>query len=148
MVPVGDAFDALAESEDPIDDPVMKARFDRARDLYRESVLPIIRRQHNTDSPSARQRLREDHDRRLGCSGCKQTMCRNDNRLAKTLLMAALVPEAKPFKGLTVKRLAHLESRNNRIADPRRRDAGGREAAARLGKSDRCASPGEQVDPR
>ena len=108
VVPVGDAFDALAESEDPIDDPVMKARFDRARDLYRESFLPIIRRQHNTDSPAACQRLREDHDRRLGCSGCQQRACRNDNRLAKTVLMAALVPEAKPFKGLTVKRLAYL----------------------------------------
>ena len=116
VVPVGDAFDALAESEDPIDDPVMKARFDRARDLYRESFLPIIRRQHNTDNPTACQRLREDHDRRLGCSGCPQKMCRNDNRLAKTLLMAALVPEAKPFKGLTVKRLAHLN--HGTIASP------------------------------
>jgi hypothetical protein len=109
VVPVGDAFDALAESEDPIDDPVMKARFDRARDVYRESFLPIIRRQHNTDNAAACQRLREDHDRRLGCSGCQQQRpCRNDNRLAKTLLMAALVPEAKPFKGLTVKRLTYL----------------------------------------
>lgn len=116
VVPVGDAFDALAESEDPIDDPVMKARFDRARSLYRESFLPIIRRQHNTDSPTACQRLREEHDRRLGCSGCAQKMCRNDNRLAKTLLMAALVPEAKPFKGLTVKRLAHLN--HGTIASP------------------------------
>ncbi|MBM7115735.1 hypothetical protein [Archangium primigenium] len=116
VVPVGDAFDALAESEDPIDDPVMKARFDRARDLYRESFLPIIRRQHNTDTPSACQRLREDHDRRLGCSGCTQRTCRNDNRLAKTLLMAALVPEARPFKGLTVKRLAHLN--HGTIASP------------------------------
>jgi hypothetical protein len=42
VVPVGDAFDALAESEDPIDDPVMKARFDRARDLYRESFQPCL----------------------------------------------------------------------------------------------------------
>jgi hypothetical protein len=116
VVPVGDAFDALAESEDPVDDPVMKARFDRARDLYRENFLPIIRRQHDTDSPSACQRMREDHDRRLGCSRCPQQMCRNDNRLAKTLLMAALVPEAKPFKGLTVKRLAHLN--HGTIASP------------------------------
>lgn len=116
VVPVGDAFDALAESEDPIDDPVMKARFDRARDLYRETFLPIIRRQHDTDSTAKCQRLREEHDRRLGCSGCQERMCRNDNRLAKTLLMAALVPEAKPFKGLTVKRLAHLN--HGTIASP------------------------------
>ncbi len=147
VVPVGDAFDALAESEDPIDDPVMKARFDRARDLYRESFLPMIRRQHNTDSPTACQRLREDHDRRLGCSGCQQRMCRNDNRLAKTLLMAALVPEAKPFKGLTVKRLAHLN--HGTIASPipgaemqvvahRLRDWASQVGALRLG---------EQTDP-
>lgn len=116
VVPAGDAFDALAESEDPIDDPVMKARFDRARDLYRESFLPLIRRQHGTDSAEACQRLREEHDRRLGCSGCPQRTCRNDNRLAKTLLMAALVPEAKPFKGLTVKRLVHLN--HGTIASP------------------------------
>jgi hypothetical protein len=147
VVPVGDAFDALAEAEDPIDDPVMKARFDRARDLYRESFLPIIRRQHNTDNPTACQRLREDHDRRLGCSGCPQKMCRNDNRLAKTLLMAALVPEAKPFKGLTVKRLAHLN--HGTIASPipgaemqvvaqRLRDWASQVGALRLG---------EQADP-
>lgn len=116
VVPVGDAFDALAESEDPIDDPVMKARFDRARDLYRTSFLPLIRRGHGTDSPTACQRLRVDHDRRLGCSLCPQRACRNDNRLAKTLLMAALVPEARPFKGLTVKRLVHLN--HGTIASP------------------------------
>src|SRR5262245_38980181 len=147
VVPVGDAFDALAESADPIDDPVMKARFDRARDLYRESFLPIIRQQHNTDNPNACQRMREDHDRRLGCSGCQQMMCRNDNRLAKTLLMAALVPEAKPFKGLTVKRLAHLN--HGTIAAPipgaemqvvaqRLRDWASQVGALRLG---------EQADP-
>ena len=116
VVPVGDAFDALAESEDPIDDPVMKARFDRARDLYRESFLPLIRRSHGNDNPEACQRMREGHDRRLGCSLCLQRACRNDNRLAKTLLMAALVPEARPFKGLTVKRLVHLN--HGTIASP------------------------------
>ncbi|MBT3224262.1 MAG: hypothetical protein HN348_34775, partial [Proteobacteria bacterium] len=34
--------------------------------------------------------------------------CRNDNRLLKTLLLAALVPKARPFDGLSVKRLVHL----------------------------------------
>lgn len=116
VVPVGDAFDALAENEDPIDDPVMKARFDRARDLYRTSFLPMIRRAQKTDHPAECQRLRDDHDARLGCSRCPKAACRNDNRLAKTLLMAALVPEAKPFKGLTVKRLVHLN--HGTIASP------------------------------
>jgi hypothetical protein len=116
VVPVGDAFDALAESEDPIDDPVMKARFERARDLYHNRFLPLIRRAQGTDNPTDCQRMREDHDPRLGCSLCPKRPCRNDNRLAKTLLMAALVPEAKPFKGLTVKRLVHLN--HGTIASP------------------------------
>lgn len=116
VVPVGDAFDALAESEDPIDDPVMKVRFDRARDLYRNNFLPMIRAEHGTGDAAACQRLREEHDRRLGCSRCPNRACRNDNRLVKTLLMAALVPEAKPFKGLTVKRLVHLN--HGTIASP------------------------------
>ncbi|MFN9809115.1 MAG: hypothetical protein ACK6CU_05700 [Deltaproteobacteria bacterium] len=74
-------------------------------------------------------------------------MCRNDNRLAKTLLMAALVPEARPFKGLTVKRLAHLN--HGTIASPipgaemqvvaqRLRDWASQVGALRLG---------EQADP-
>jgi len=116
VVPVGDAFDALAESEDPIDDPVMKARFERARDVYRNGFLPLIRRSHVTDNPTDCQRMRVDHDRRLGCSLCPKRACRNDNRLAKTLLMAALVPEAQPFKALTVKRLVHLN--HGTIASP------------------------------
>ncbi len=116
VVPVGDVFDALAESEDPIDDPVMKARFERARDLYYHRFLPLIRGLHGTESPQSCQRLRDDHDPRLGCSGCPVTVCRNDNRLAKTMLLAALVPEAKPFKGLTVKRLVHLN--HGAIATP------------------------------
>jgi hypothetical protein len=147
VVPVGDAFDALAENEDPIDDPVMKARFDRARDLYGNSFLPIIRRSHGTDNPTDCQRMREDHDRRLGCSMCPKRACRNDNRLAKTLLMAALVPEAKPFKGLTVKRLVHLNhgmiaspipGAEMQVAAQRLREWASQVGALRLG---------EQVDP-
>ncbi|MDY0058882.1 MAG: hypothetical protein RBU45_03650 [Myxococcota bacterium] len=142
VVPVGDAFDALAESEDPIDDPVMKTRFDRARDLYRTSFLSLIRRAHETDDPEACQRLREEHDRRLGCSRCPQRACRNDNRLAKTLLLAALVPEARPFKGLTVKRLVHLNhgtiaspipGAEMQVAAQRLREWAGQVGALRLG---------------
>ena len=94
----------------------MKSRFDRARDLYRENFLPLIRSQNKTESAEKCQRLRDDHEQRLGCSRCPQRACRNDNRLAKTMLMAALVPEAKPFKGLTVKRLVHLN--HGTIASP------------------------------
>jgi len=116
VVPVGDAFDALAGGTDPIDDPVMRARFERAKDLYLNQFLPLIRIHNRTDSAEACQRLRPDADVRLGCSGCQQRACRNDNRLAKTLLMAALVPKAKPFVDLTVGRLVHLN--HGTIASP------------------------------
>ncbi len=147
VVPVGDAFDALAESEDPIDDPVMKARFDRARDLYRNGFLPMIRQRHGTNNATECQRLREDHNRRLGCSLCPKKSCRDDNRLAKTLLMAALVPKAKPFADLTVKRLVHLnhgtiaspiEGAEMQVAAGRIREWAGQISAIRLG---------EQMDP-
>ena len=115
VVPVGDTFDVIAGGEEPFDQ-AMRARFERARSLYQDSFLPLIQADHGTQSPDACQRLRSDHPKRLGCSGCQKMACRNDNRLAKTLLMAALVPEAPTFKGLTVKRLVHLN--HGTIASP------------------------------
>lgn len=147
VVPVGDAFDALAGNPDPIDDPVMKARFDRAVDLYEKSFLPLIRQQHATDSSENCQRLRDSHRRELGCSRCPVKACRNDNRLAKTLLMAALVPQAKPFAKLTVNRLVHLN--HGTIASP----IPGAEARAAAAKLREWATQvgalriGEQPDP-
>ncbi len=121
IVPVGDAFDVIAGGEEPFDQ-VMKARFARARHLYEDNFLPMIQADHGMDSPEKCQRLRkgqrigQGHHASLGCSGCPQTGCRTDNRLAKTLLMAALVPETPTFKGLTVKRLVHLN--HGTIATP------------------------------
>ena len=126
----------------------MKARFDRARDLYREQLPaahPAAAR-HGQPGASA-SACATTTTARLGCSGCPQRACRNDNRLAKTLLMAALVPEAKPFKGLTVKRLVHLNhgtiaspipGAEMQVAAQRLRDWASQVGALRLG---------EQADP-
>jgi hypothetical protein len=100
VVPVGDAFDALAEAEDPIDDPVMR-RASTAPDLTARASCRSSGGSTTRTTAAA-----------SACGGPRpsprlqrlpEKMCRNDNRLAKTLLMAALVP-AKPFKALTVKR--------------------------------------------
>ena len=115
IVPVGDAFDVIAGGEDPFDQ-VMRSRFDRARHLYEEAFLPMIRSDHGTETATRCQRMRDGHKKKIGCSGCPEQACRNDNRLAKTLLMAALVPGAKPFAGLTVKRVVHLN--HGTIASP------------------------------
>ena len=115
VVPVGDAFDVIAGGEDPFDQ-LMRARFDRARHIYQYGFLPLIQAEHGTETADVCQRLRDTHPKKLGCSGCPKTACRNDNRLAKTLLMAALVPGAETFKGLTVKKLVHLN--HGTIASP------------------------------
>ena len=146
IVPVGDVFDAIAGGEDAFDQ-LMKGRFDKARAIYAEHFLPVIRRTHGTETAEQCQRLRAGHIQRLGCSGCPKMACRNDNRLAKTALLAALVPGAGPFKGLTVKRLVHLNS--GRIAAP----VPGTEAQIAAGKLRTWASDigalrvGDETDP-
>ena len=115
VVPVGDAFDVIAGGEDPFDQ-VMRARFNRARHMYQDMFLPMIQAEHGTETAEDCQRLRSGHPKKLGCSSCPKDACRNDNRLAKTLLMAALAPGAEVFKGLTVRKLVHLN--HGTIATP------------------------------
>jgi hypothetical protein len=107
VVPLGDVFDVIAGGDQAFDS-VMQDRFDRAKHLYRNHLLPLIQAESQTDTKDRCQRLRDDHPVRLGCSRCPETACRNDNRLAKTLLVAALVPEVKMFKDLTIRDLVHL----------------------------------------
>lgn len=107
LMPIGDLFDALSKREEPLDG-VMRERFQAARRLYDNELLPLIQNQNQTNGTDKCQRLRPEHPATLGCSGCKQTRCRADNRLAKTILLAALVPETPTLKGLTVSRLVRL----------------------------------------
>lgn len=107
VVPVGDVFDLVASADDAVDGP-SKVAFQRARDLYLDDILPRLQARHGADTPEVCQRLLPGHMLRIGCSGCPVSKCRNENRLVKTLLLAALVPKAQPFDGLTVKRLVHL----------------------------------------
>lgn len=107
VVPLGDVFDVIAGGDQAFDS-VMRDRFDRAKHIYRNQLMPMIQAANQTDSRDKCQRLRDDHPVRLGCSRCPMKACRNDNRLAKTLLIAALVPEVKMFKELTVRDLVHL----------------------------------------
>lgn len=107
VVHLGDIFDVIAGGEDAFD-LAMKDRFERAKGLYQHQFLPIIQGKHGTGNREKCARLRDDHPARLGCSGCNVEACRNDNRIAKTLLLAALVPEASVFKSLRASALVHL----------------------------------------
>ena len=104
VVRVGDLFDLLAAGEESADG-VMRARFESAKHIYKVQLLPLIREQHGTGSAARCQRMRPEYATRLGCAGCPEKPCRTDNRLAKTLLVAALVPETTAVKDLTASRL-------------------------------------------
>ncbi len=107
VVPVGDLFDLIAGGDGSADG-VMKPRLDSARHLYAQKLLPLLQARHGATSPEQCQRLRPGHPQKLGCARCPQKACRNDNRLVKTLLLAALVPEVPSLKGLTIGRLVKL----------------------------------------
>ncbi|QBI18516.1 phage resistance protein [Egibacter rhizosphaerae] len=95
LVPLGDLYDVIADAEEPFSDE-LKRHFNRARDLYAHKLKPKIAAEHDGVDEEQLERLPDDHP------------ARTDDRLAKTLLLAALVPEVEPLRGLTVRRLADL----------------------------------------
>jgi hypothetical protein len=107
VVRVGDLFDALIEGTDAADG-APRARFNAARELYTHKFLPLIQEQNGTRTPARCQRERPDRRVRLGCAGCPEKACRTDNRLVKTLLIAALVPNVRSLADMTASRLVAL----------------------------------------
>jgi len=96
LIPLGDLFDAVDAGDEPLT-AVMRAQFAQARRLWAQKLAPMLRRDHNLDEDAARD-LPPTH-RYL-----------TDARLAKSLLVAALVPEVAPLRALTVSRLTALNS--------------------------------------
>lgn len=98
LVPIGDLFDFIAVGSDAFSAGV-RTHFENAQRLYEKKLRPILEEEH---------KLRFDdvdlvHDKRI-----EVQRLRNDDRLAKTLLLAALVPEVPAFRSLTARRLATL----------------------------------------
>lgn len=94
LVPLGDLYDVIRGGEEPFSDE-LKDHFVRARDLYRTKLRPMLLAEHDLQEGEASD-LPQDH------------RFRTDDRLIKTLLLAALVPNVDPLQGLTVRRLADL----------------------------------------
>lgn len=97
-IPVGDLWDAIAAGDQPFSQG-MRIQFDNAKKLWTQKLLPTLERRHGvtwqdlmegTAEPTAAANLR------------------NDARLLKTLLLAALVPEVPALRSLTAARLATL----------------------------------------
>ncbi len=94
LVPVGDLFDVIAAGDEPSTE-AMRQQFDAARRLYATKLRPLLLSTHGLDDDAARALLRTHP-------------FRTDDRLVKTLLLAALVPEVEPLRSLTAGRLAAL----------------------------------------
>lgn len=146
VVPVGDLYDVLAGSEEPLDG-VMRDRFAAAKRLYQNELLPAIQGENGTQTAARCQRLREAHPVTLGCANCREEACRADNRLVKTALLAALVPQVPVLQGLTVLKLVQLNHGSLKVPIP---GAEASRAAGRLGKLAAAVGKlrvGEQADP-
>lgn len=102
LVSVGDLFDILSQGDEPFSDD-MKRHFDHARDVYREQFRPMLLEAHSL-SDGQTETLPPTHPFRA------------DDRLVKTLLLAALVPQAGPLKNLDVAKLTALN--HGSIASP------------------------------
>ena len=98
LIPVGDLYDAISEGDEPFSEG-MRLHFDNAKRLYTQRLLPMLESQHQVTLDAIK----------LGqADPTKAKNLRNDARLLKTLLLAALVPEVESLKALTGARLAAL----------------------------------------
>jgi hypothetical protein len=98
LVPLGDLFDVIAEGDEPFTEE-MRLHFGQARRLYHQKLLPMLEHQHGMTLTEARARLHDD---------AAATAFRGDDRLLKTLLLAALTPDVEAFQGMNAGRLAAL----------------------------------------
>jgi len=97
IVPVGDLFDVVAHGDEAFSQE-MAIHFDNAKRLYHQKLLPVLEKQHGRCEDL--EKLPVDDPRRIAF--------RNDDRLVKTLLLSALVPEVESLRGLNAERLAGL----------------------------------------
>jgi hypothetical protein len=98
LVPVGDLFDVIAEGDEAFSE-AMRVHFDNARRLYTRRLLPMLLTEHH---------MSVDDAKALPAGDPRAARFRADDRLVKTLLLAALVPEVEALKALTPARLAAL----------------------------------------
>lgn len=100
IVPAGDLWDYVAHGDEAFIDE-MRRSFDAARRLYHEQLLPML--EQDPEHP-----IRKEDALRRPPDDPVAIRFRNDERLLKTLLLAALVPQVESFRGMTGAKLAAL----------------------------------------
>ena len=91
VVPVGDLYDALDAADEPFSADIGRL-FAAARRLYERKLRPILLADHG---------LRDE-------DAAGNVAFRADDRIVKTLLLAALVPNVPALRGLDARRLVAL----------------------------------------
>lgn len=99
VVPVGDLYD-LVSVDDLTFSKAMRNRFEDARKLYEEKLLPTLEGEQGV--------TRDDIDAGRVTDERKLRNFRNDDRLIKTLLLSALADGVESLRALTPARLAAL----------------------------------------
>ncbi len=100
LVPLGDLFDAIADGGDQPFTDKLKHEFDQARRLYQRTLRPMLLRDRD---------LTEEQVAGAEPAEAGQLIAfRGDDRLVKTLLLAALIPDVSALQNLTARRLAAL----------------------------------------
>jgi len=116
IVPVGDLFDVIADGDEPFTEG-MRLHFANAKRLYEQKLRPMLEKECEITAGEAAARPPGDGT---------AARYRAGDRLLKTLLLAALVPEVEVLKALTPARLAALNHGSVRSPIP------GREASTVL----------------
>jgi hypothetical protein len=98
LVPIGDLFDVLIHG-DAVTDTDVITNFENAEKLYHTKLLPMLERQHDR---------RLDDIKALPPGDPLRKRFEAHDRLLKTLLLAALVPDVESLRGMTAARLAAL----------------------------------------
>jgi hypothetical protein len=97
IVPVGDLFDVVAHGDEAFSQE-MALHFDNAKRLYHQKLLPQLEAHHG----------RSEELLGLPADDPRRVSFRNDDRLVKTLLLSALVPQVESLRALTPDKLAAL----------------------------------------
>lgn len=102
IVPLGDLWDVVADGDDTFSD-LLRVRFQHAKKLYTNKLLPMLEEQHSIDLEVDREKAKSDTE-----VARKFQAFDNDNRLIKSLLLAALVEGEETLRDMTCAKLAAL----------------------------------------
>ena len=102
IVPLGDLWDVVADGDDTFSD-LLRVRFQHAKKLYTNKLLPMLEEQHSIDLEVDQERAKDDPE-----VARKFQAFENDNRLIKSLLLAALVEGEETLRDMTCAKLAAL----------------------------------------